>query len=69
MSRIHAITLDLDDTLWPIWPTIERAESALQAWLRQHAPADRRAVRRRRGALRELRDQMNSARGPTWRTT
>ena len=25
LSRIRAITLDLDDTLWPIWPTIARA--------------------------------------------
>jgi putative hydrolase of the HAD superfamily len=39
VSRIKAISLDLDDTLWPIWPTIERAEAALAAWLRQHAPA------------------------------
>lgn len=37
-SRIRAITLDLDDTLWPIWPTIERAEKALNHWLSQHAP-------------------------------
>lgn len=37
-SRIRAITLDLDDTLWPIWPTIERAEKALNQWLSQHAP-------------------------------
>ncbi len=39
LARIQAITLDLDDTLWPVWPTIHRAEDALQAWLRQHAPA------------------------------
>ena len=37
-SQIRAITLDLDDTLWPIWPTIERAEIALNQWLTQHAP-------------------------------
>lgn len=36
-SRIRAITLDLDDTLWPVWPTIERAERALRQWLGQHA--------------------------------
>jgi putative hydrolase of the HAD superfamily len=36
---IRAITLDLDDTLWPIWPTIERAELALHQWLATHAPA------------------------------
>ena len=39
VSRIRAITLDLDDTLWPIWPTITRAENVLQAWLADHAPA------------------------------
>lgn len=38
-SRIKAISLDLDDTLWPIWPVITRAELALQDWLRPHAPA------------------------------
>ena len=38
LTLIKAITLDLDDTLWPIWPTIERAEQALNDWLVQHAP-------------------------------
>ncbi|MES2948132.1 MAG: HAD-IA family hydrolase [Pseudomonadota bacterium] len=38
ISRIKAITLDLDDTLWPIWPTIHRAEAALLEWLAQQAP-------------------------------
>ena len=28
-ARIRAITIDLDDTLWPVWPTIARAEAAL----------------------------------------
>ena len=37
-SRIKAITLDLDDTLWPVWPAIERAEQALGAWLAVQAP-------------------------------
>ncbi len=37
-ARIRAITLDLDDTLWPIGPTIVRAEAALAAWMLQHAP-------------------------------
>ncbi len=44
-ARIRAITLDLDDTLWPIWPTIERAEGVLQAWLQAHAPATAACVR------------------------
>jgi putative hydrolase of the HAD superfamily len=39
ISRIQAITLDLDDTLWPVWPAIERAEKKLQDWLATHAPA------------------------------
>jgi 2-haloalkanoic acid dehalogenase type II len=38
VSRIKAITLDLDDTLWPIWPTIQRAELTLAAWLAERAP-------------------------------
>lgn len=37
-SCVRAISLDLDDTLWPVWPTIRRAEGVLQAWLEQHAP-------------------------------
>ncbi len=38
VSKIRAISFDLDDTLWPIWPVIERAEKALVSWLSQHAP-------------------------------
>ena len=38
LRRIAAITLDLDDTLWPIWPTIERAERVLHQWLLREAP-------------------------------
>ena len=38
LSKIQAITLDLDDTLWPVWPTIARAEVVLQDWLALHAP-------------------------------
>ncbi len=38
-TKIKAISLDLDDTLWPIWPVIARAEQALQEWLRPQAPA------------------------------
>lgn len=39
ISKIRAITLDLDDTLWPVWPTIHRAEDLLQEWLLTRAPA------------------------------
>ena len=38
LKLIKAITLDLDDTLWPVWPTIERAEKALENWLSHSAP-------------------------------
>jgi HAD superfamily hydrolase (TIGR01549 family) len=38
LAHIRAITLDLDDTLWPIAPVIVRAEQGLQDWLIQHAP-------------------------------
>ncbi|MBA4327047.1 MAG: HAD family hydrolase [Polaromonas sp.] len=38
LTIIKAITLDLDDTLWPVWPAIERAEAALDEWLGRHAP-------------------------------
>ena len=38
LKIVKAITLDLDDTLWPVWPTIERAEKALGKWLDAHAP-------------------------------
>jgi putative hydrolase of the HAD superfamily len=38
ISKIKAITLDLDDTLWPVWPAIAGAEKALNAWLAPRAP-------------------------------
>ena len=34
-----AVTLDLDDTLWPVWPTIRGAEAAANAWFADHAPS------------------------------
>ena len=50
----RAITLDLDDTLWPIAPVIERAETALHDWMLAHAP--NAAVRYPVEAMRALRD-------------
>jgi FMN hydrolase / 5-amino-6-(5-phospho-D-ribitylamino)uracil phosphatase len=58
ISAIKAISLDLDDTLWPIWPVIERAESALLSWLHQHAPMTS-ALFSSPTALREIREQMH----------
>jgi putative hydrolase of the HAD superfamily len=63
MRTLRAVTLDLDDTLWPIRPAIERAESALHAWLVRHAPE---AARRYDiEALRLLRDEVARDR-PEW---
>ena len=35
---IKAITLDLDDTLWEVMPTIIAAEQTLRSWLADHWP-------------------------------
>ena len=37
-TKICAISLDLDDTLWPVWPTIARAEIQMQDYLHPQAP-------------------------------
>ena len=60
-GKISAISLDLDDTLWPIWPTIERAEKALHDWLTLHAPMTA-ALFSSPSALREIREEMGRAR-------
>ena len=62
-DAIQALTLDLDDTLWPVWPAIERAEHALHAWLMQHASATAR--RFDVAALRGLREAV-AAENPHW---
>ena len=54
-SSLRAITLDLDDTLWPFAPIGERIESTLHAWFEAHSPrtaerfpiAEMRALRER----------------------
>jgi FMN hydrolase / 5-amino-6-(5-phospho-D-ribitylamino)uracil phosphatase len=64
LAKIAAITLDLDDTLWPIWPTIERAERVLHQWLSVHAPqtaslfANPQALRQIRNELAESRPDL-----------
>ena len=54
---IRAITLDLDDTLWPVWPALERADRAVDDYLRAHWPAVARAWPI--PAMRELRAQVS----------
>jgi len=54
--QIAAITLDLDDTLWPIEPVMRRAEWRLDDWLKTHCP--RAAAAYPIPAMRELRDRV-----------
>jgi 2-haloalkanoic acid dehalogenase type II len=58
--RILALTLDLDDTLWPVLPALERADHAVDAWLRQHHPDVARAWPI--AAMRALRAQVAAER-------
>jgi putative hydrolase of the HAD superfamily len=53
---IKALIFDLDDTLWPVAPVIEQAETALHAWIAEQLPAvtarySIEALRERRQAL------------------
>ena len=52
----RALSLDLDDTLWPIWPLIERAERALDEFLRANCPRTAQAFPIHR--MRQLREQV-----------
>ena len=61
ITKVKAISLDLDDTLWPVWPTIERAEKVLHQWLVEYAPMAA-ALFSTPSALREIRDHMASSR-------
>ena len=38
-ASLLAITLDLDDTLWPVKPALLHAERTLSDWLGRHAPS------------------------------
>jgi FMN hydrolase / 5-amino-6-(5-phospho-D-ribitylamino)uracil phosphatase len=57
-EKIRAISFDLDDTLWPIWPVIQRAENALISWLGEHAPMTA-ALFASPNAMREIREYMH----------
>lgn len=57
---ILALTLDLDDTLWPVLPALERADQAVDAWLQQHHPEVARAWPIE--AMRELRARVAAER-------
>lgn len=53
---VRAITLDLDDTLWPFAPIGARIERVLDEWLWQHSPGT--AERFPIAAMRQLREQV-----------
>ncbi|HEY5805160.1 MAG TPA: HAD-IA family hydrolase [Lysobacter sp.] len=53
---VRAITLDLDDTLWPFAPIGARVEQVLHAWLLLHCPGT--AERFPIAAMRELRERV-----------
>ena len=59
LALIKAITLDLDDTLWPVWPAIEQAEKDLLGWLGQHAPRTA-ALLALPSARHEIREHVNA---------
>ena len=56
--RIRAITLDLDDTLWPFAPIGARVDHVQHAWLEANCP--RTAARFPVDAMRRLRDVINA---------
>ena len=56
--RVDAITLDLDDTLWPFAPIGARIERTLHDWFLARSPAT--AARFPIEAMRELRDRIHA---------
>jgi len=46
LSHIQAITLDLDDTLWPVAPKIRGAEQDLLHWLVVNTPETAKLTQR-----------------------
>jgi putative hydrolase of the HAD superfamily len=56
---VQAITLDLDDTLWPFAPIGARIEQVLHDWMREHSPAT--AAMYPVEAMRELRERLYHA--------
>jgi putative hydrolase of the HAD superfamily len=63
LDRVGALTLDLDDTLWPVRPTLVAAERVLNEWLLAHAPRTAAAVGQRE--MLALRAQVADAH-PEW---
>ena len=69
---IRAVTLDLDDTLWPFAPVAASIDAALEDWLAEHAPRtaaryDREVVDDALAAVRAERDELAHDLGATRR--
>mgnify|MGYP001554945762 CR=1 FL=1 len=56
LRHVVALTVDLDDTLWPVRPALVAAEKTLAGWLAAHAPAT--AAGMAPGAMLALRAQV-----------
>jgi len=63
LERVVALTIDLDDTLWPVRPPLVAAERTLADWLARHAPAT--AAGMGPGGMLALRAQV-AAEHPHW---
>lgn len=55
---VHAITFDLDDTLWPFAPIGARVEQVMHDWLAENCPRTAECFPLLR--MRELRDELNA---------
>lgn len=69
---VRAVTLDLDDTLWPFAPVAASIDAALERWLGEHAPRtaaryDRLVVAEALAAVRAERDDLAHDLGATRR--
>jgi HAD superfamily hydrolase (TIGR01549 family) len=63
LREVTALTLDLDDTLWPVRPPLVAAETVLAEWLRTHAAATAQGMGP--GAMLALRAEV-AAEHPHW---
>lgn len=55
LDGIRAITLDLDDTLWPVKPVLLHAEQVMRDWLRPRAPRAEQALAEGRYRIEDIR--------------
>ena len=58
---VRAVTLDLDDTLWPFAPVARNIAAALEGWLQEHAPATHERYGDQRAAM-ELAERVRTER-------